>query len=120
MSHYSDQQASDNASSGTYNFTSSFSASSFSASSSSNGPGENRSASYSEHIAADPSGATVTTSSARDGGIPTVQTTRYDAAGNRRVEGGEGAGEQRRIEDVTDDSSEDNAEEEYAKREGGV
>jgi hypothetical protein len=47
-----------------------------------------------------------------------VQTTRYDAAGSRRVEDGVGAGEQRRIEDVTDDGYEGNTNAEYAKREG--
>jgi len=118
MSSQSNPQASTNTSPGTFHFKSSFSTSTFSTSSSSDGPGENHSSSYSEHIVTNPCGATVTTSSARNGGIPTVQTTRYDAAGSRRVEDGVGAGEQRRIEDVTDDSYEDNTNAEYPKREG--
>lgn len=80
---------------------------------------------YSKHINADNSGATVRTSSSRDGEAPTTQTRRYDAPGRRQVQDG---GENKRIEDVTDERDEDGdeesyeekMEEEYAKREGGA
>ena len=73
-----------------------------------------------------PSGTTVTQAS-QNLGEPVVQETRhYDTQGRELLSGADGAGENRRIEDVSEDQKEkdrqyeERIEEEYAKREGGA
>lgn len=111
------------ATSGTFNFSSSFTASTSSSVSGTNINPQRSQLHYSKQINADNSGATVRTSSSRDGAPLQTETRRYDAPGGRQVQGG---GETKRIEDVTDEadadeeSYEEKMEGEYAKREGGA
>ncbi len=73
------------------------------------------------------SSGTTTSSASQNLGEPVVREERqYDSQGRELLSGTDGAGSNRRIEDVTDEQKrrdeqyEERIEEEYAKREGGA
>jgi len=107
--------------------SSTFSSSSYSfssSSSSSNGQSTGHRSVQQSH--SNPSGTTVQSASQNLGEPVVQQTRRYDAQGRELLEGANDTGAQRRIEDVTDEQAENDAqyeesmEDEYAKREGGA
>ena len=103
---------------------SSYSSVSYSSSSSHNN--EISGSRYSQTTSTDDKGTTVKTTS-QNLGEPVIQEERsYDSHGRELLSGSEGASENRRIEDVSDEQKErdreyeERIEEEYAKREGGA
>ncbi|KAK3717369.1 hypothetical protein LTR37_005758 [Vermiconidia calcicola] len=74
----------------------------------------------------DPSGTTVTIASQNLGEAAVQEQRQFDAQGRELLGGADGAGADRRIEDVSDDQKEkdrqyeERIEDEYAKREGGA
>ena len=74
----------------------------------------------------DPSGTTVKTANQNLGEQAVLSERHYDPQGRELLSGNDGAGADRRIEDVSDEQKERDMEyerrieEEYAKREGGA
>jgi hypothetical protein len=105
----------------------SFSSSSYSySSSSSNNDGQVTGSRHTQQTYTDDSGTTVKSTS-QNIGEPVVREERhYDNQGRELLSGTDGAGSNRRIEDVSDEQKqrdreyEERIEEEYAKREGGA
>ncbi|KAI1384946.1 uncharacterized protein F4822DRAFT_416770 [Hypoxylon trugodes] len=110
----------------------SYSSSSVSFSSSTTRNGETTGSRYAEHTASDPSGTTRHVASQRSGEPLRREYHEYDNSGRlissegRALGSGNGVDSNRRIEDVSDEKSENDKlyeeriEDEYAKREGGA
>ena len=105
----------------------SFSSSSYSySSSSSNNNGQVTGSRQTQQTYSDDSGTTVKSTSQNIGEPVVSEERRYDTQGRELLSGTDGAGANRRIEDVSDEQKkrdreyEERIEEEYAKREGGA
>ena len=105
----------------------SYSSSSVSYSSTTNRDGQTTGQAYQRMSESTPQGTTVQTTRQNLGERPVTETRRYDATG-RAIEATGAAGSDRRIQDVSGEEEESEAdklyrermEDEYAKREGGA